>query len=281
MKALLSSRCGSILAGGCSLLLLTFAANAQTPLPAPIRPEVQRLLDTYHTDAPWADVEGWTKAEQELSTRPDIKADLLRQLQREYFIAKQTPGVMVSFSALGALALRKDLSGAEQKTITDELEQLVSAGDNKYFVNGGISLLRHYPTPEHEDLVLRFLGRDDRQVYTLLAAFRTLSIIGSSKSLETMRQMAIRLQARGSEDWFLKEMNGHVTALETRLKLEAATDQAQTMSASAQASKPTPPAKPPTLFEPLAGTTDWRVWLGLFGGLVLVIALSCGRFRRK
>ncbi|MFN0080608.1 MAG: hypothetical protein ACKVY0_29420 [Prosthecobacter sp.] len=281
MKTLLGFKYGSMLAGCCSLLLLSSAASGQTPLPAPMRPEVQALLDAYQTDAPWADVNAWTKAQQELTTRPDIKPDLLRQLQREYFIAKQTPGASISFSALGALALRKDLNPAEQKIIADELERLVSAGDNKYFVNGGINLLSHYPTPEHEDLVLRFLERDDRQVHTLLSAFRTLSAIGGGKSLETMRQMAARLQAKNQEYWFLKELNGHVTALETRLKQEAATGRTQAATASLPTPKPAPSTTTTVSPEPPVSTTDWRMWLGLLGGLILVIALACRAFRKR
>jgi hypothetical protein len=253
-----------------------------------MRPEVRALIEDYDTDAPYGNVERWTKVEQELATRPDIKQDLLNDLQRSLISARQTPGKVVSPMSMSALPLRSDLTSDEQKIITDELERVMDITHQNgvsidgLFVCPAILLLSHYPSHEHEALVLRFLEREDRQVHTLLSAFQTLSAIGSQKSLEVMRQMKARFQAKNPKYWFLKEMNEHIGTLETRLKQEAATGRTPTVPASVQTAKPsaaTTTALP--LPENPARTTDWRVWLGLLAGLSLVIALSCHLFHNR
>ena len=200
--------------------------KAQTDLPPPMRPEVVALIEAYETDAPYANVERWMKVERELATRPDIKQDLMNNVKRSLIKAKQTPGKVVSPRAMSALALRADLTADEQKLITDEMVRVMDITHQNginiegMFLGPAIHLLIHYPSPEHEALLLRILERDNREDHTLLAAFRTLSAIGSEKSLEVMRQMTARFQAKNPKYWFLKEMNQHIGTLETRLKKE-------------------------------------------------------------
>jgi hypothetical protein len=222
----------------------------------------------------------------ELATRPEFKPELLAMLQRDYFEARKDPKQKGDATALSILALRRDLTVAEQKLITDELEGLVNEEDGTSFINPAIHLLEHYPSPEHEAVAMRFLNRDGKQDHTLLSAFETLSAIGGAKSLDAMSQVAARFQAKNPKYWFLKEMNQHIGTLETRLKQGTAAGQAQAAPTSARSPKPpvadTPVAMVPTTPEPKpASTTDWHIWLGLLGGLILVIALSCRVFYKK
>ncbi len=42
-----------------------------------------------------------------------------------------------------------------------------------------------------------------------------------------------------------------------------------------------PPGATSTAIKPPSSTTDWRVWLGLISGLILVLVLSCRAFRKR
>lgn len=183
---------------------------------------------------------------------------------------------------MGALALRNDLTPAEQKLITDELETHIASTDESPFIRGAINLLAHYPSPEHEALVLRFLNRSAKQRHTLRAAFDTLAEIGGEQSLAVMREVAARMKAENPQYSFLEDLNLHLSNLQYRLEhatIPAAPSQA--VNAPVQPPKASAPTVAIDSPEPPARTTDWRVWLGLLGGLILVIALSCRVFRRR
>ncbi|WP_395746107.1 hypothetical protein [Prosthecobacter sp.] len=199
--------------------LAVSGVDAQTvpELPPPMRPEVRALLEEYGTDAPYANVKRYMEVERELATRPDIKQDLMDDFKRSLVRDRRNPG-QVAASMSPGLPLRADLTDEEQKLVTDELERVIEFPSADYFIGPAIHMLRHYPSPEHEALVLRFLQRDDREYHTLLAAFRTLSVIGSPKSLEVMRQMEARFAAINPKYVFLKEMHDHIGALETRMQ---------------------------------------------------------------
>ena len=207
-----------------SLVFLVLAsARAQTDLPPPMRPEVKALIEDYETDAPYGDVKRMAAVERELATRPDIKEDLLNEFKRSLIRAHAQRNVAASMSWL---ALRADLTAEEQKLVTDELERVSAfpyaaqkAGFG--FISPAIHLLRHYPSPEHEALVLRFLDSEDRDEGVLLTAFRTLSIIGGPKSLKTMVQMAARIEATRPKSVLFRQMKAPIEQLEARLKAQA------------------------------------------------------------
>lgn len=255
-------------------------AVAQTR--SPLEVELRGLLDSYSSD--FNTPENYNKAVHELTTRSEFKPMLLEMLKKGYFEALKVADRKPSTEGIGPLSLRKDLSATEQKMFTDELERLWSDPKEYAFVNGAINLLANYPTPEHEDLVLRFLNRPQNQDYTLVASYKTLSKIGGPKSLEAMQRVAARLKSRNNPNfWFLPELDTHIAALETRLKQEAATGRPQTAPAASQPKTPSAANAPTAVSSETspASATDWRVWLGLLGGLILVIALSCRVFRRK
>ncbi|MCB1276626.1 hypothetical protein [Prosthecobacter sp.] len=220
------------------MLLSVQFVSAQTRSKTEI--ELGELLDTYYSD--FNTQEDFDKAAHELATRPEFKPMLFEMLQREYFQTVKGVDRTPIIESLGPLTLRKDLSREEQKLFTDEMERLISAPPKEYsFVNGGIHLLAHYPSPEHEDLVLRFLDRQQNQDYTFVAAFKTLSVIGGPKSLEAMRRVATRFRNGNPSIWFLPELDNYIATLETRLKQKAPSPKPP---ASSSATKP--PAKSTT-----------------------------------
>lgn len=282
IRHLLFVRCAAIRRWACQLATLMLLGHqvsmAQTNLK--LVSELRFLLDTYHSD--FNTPENYDKAVHELATRPEFKPMLLEILQRDYFEEMKAADGKPNTEALNPLGLRSDLTVSEQKIITDELERLIPHPEAPRFVNGGINLLAHYPSPEHEDLVLRFLNRPKNRDYTLTAAFKTLSVIGGSKSMEAMQRVAARLRKGNPGFWFLPELDSHIATLATRLKKESVTGRTQATTVQALPQQPSASPKAATVSpESPAASTDWRVWLALLGGLILVIALSCRVFRKK
>ena len=211
-----------------SLVFLVLAsARAQTDLPPPMRPEVKALIEDYETDAPYGDVKRMAAVERELATRPDIKEDLLNEFKRS--LIRVQARTYIAADMPGALTLRQDLTADELKLVSDELERVSAfpyaaqkAGHADVLLIGpALHLLRHYPSSEHEALVLRFLDRDDRQDQVLLTAFRTLSTIGGPKSLEAMVQMAARIEATRPKSTLFLQMKTPIEQLKARLKAQA------------------------------------------------------------
>lgn len=179
---------------------------------APRSPALSKALE----DAfPWCIPDGpsMERAEKALATRPDFKPQLFALLQIQYFEIPKwggSPGT----KALSALSLRSDLTPAEQKLITTELEAHVAPEDKGPFIFPAIRLLAHYPSPEHEALVLRFLNRDAQREQILKNVFRTLSIIGGEKSLAAMREVHAGLKARKADQFFLQDLDGYIANMQ-------------------------------------------------------------------
>lgn len=179
---------------------------------APMSPALSKALE----DAfPWCIPDGpsMERAEKALATRPEFKPQLFALLQIQYFEIPKWGG-RAGTKALSALALRSDLTPAEQKFITTELETHVAPEDESPFISPAIRLLAHYPSPEHEALVLRFLNRDAQQRQILRAVFHTLSIIGGEKSLAAMREVHASLKAKDPRLDFLQNLDGHITNMQ-------------------------------------------------------------------
>lgn len=161
---------------------------------APMSPALSKALE----DAfPWCipHPPSMARAEKALATRPDFKPQLFALLQIQYFEIPKWGG-SADTKALSALSLRSDLTPAEQKLITTELQAHIAPEDESSFAGPAIRLLANYPSPEHEALVLRFLDRDAKQRQILSAVFHTLSIIGGEKSLAAMGEFHAGLKAK-------------------------------------------------------------------------------------
>ena len=86
------------------------------------------------------------------------------------------------------------------------------------FVNSAIHLLKHYPSAEHEELILRFL-RDGWPDRTVKAAFEVLYESGTEKSLPAVREALARMQKQGANVGLLdlEDMTRYLEGLEYRL----------------------------------------------------------------
>ncbi len=181
---------------------------------APTSPALQELLDYCF---PWCGVgteaERLARAQKALATRPEFKPQLLTLLKIQYFDFIKWGG-RGKTTALDALALRSDHTPAEQRFITAELETHVAPEDESSFIGAAIRLLAHYPSPEHEALVVRFLNRDARHRGVLMAVFGTLSVIGGEESLAAMREAQTGLKAKNAESYLLDDLERYVTNMQ-------------------------------------------------------------------
>jgi hypothetical protein len=175
---------------------------------APTNPVLQSLFNDCF---PWCipEPKAMARAEKALATRPELKPQLLAFLQAQYFEIRKWGGAGDT-TALSALALRNDLTPAEQKIITTELENHVAPEDQSPFIGAAMHLLSHYPSPEHEALMLRFLNRDSKHHHILEMAFHTLSIIGGEKALADMREVQADMKAKNPGFLFLQELDRHI-----------------------------------------------------------------------
>ncbi len=179
---------------------------------APMSPALSKALeDCFPCCIP--DGPSMARAEKALATRPEFKPQLFALLQIQYFEIPKWGG-RASTKALSALSLRKDLTPAEQKIITTELETHAAPADESAFIGAAIRLLAHYPSPEHEALVLRFVNPNAKSEQILKNVFRTLSIIGGEKSLAAMREVHAGLKARKADQFLVQDLDGHITNMQ-------------------------------------------------------------------
>ena len=177
---------------------------------------LRNLWNIYHSDV-GGNEEARNRAEHALATRPEFKPEFFAMLQRDYFDARKNGRREDSLGA-ALLSLREDLTPAEQNLITDELATHVAENDESSFIYPAINLLSHYPSPEHEALVLHFLNSSARHDKILLAAFRTLSKIGGEKSHAAMRDVVARMKAKNAQVWILDDMDRYLSILQYRLE---------------------------------------------------------------
>lgn len=91
-----------------------------------------------------------------------------------------------------ALASRPDLTEDQLKRITDRIRTLAAgsvsnlSADETNFLWMGVQVLKKYPSPEHEDLALMLLEKDDESLKSNAAL--TLGKIGTRKSVDPMRR---------------------------------------------------------------------------------------------
>lgn len=249
-----------------------------------VRAQLQKLENDYFIDAGGVGVQELVdNAEKELSTRPEFKPLLLGQLQQEYFEPLKATGRQGATTALSILALRSDLSSDEQKIITDELKRLAASPGDKPFVNGAIHLLSHYPSPEHEELVLRFLKENGWADQTVMSAFDSLMEIGTAKSLAVMRDVHVLMKAQKADKWLVQQMGQDIDVLEYRLEKGAATARPQIVTESLSQKKLLSEAgsivETPKI--PSNSAMDGSSWVGILFAMILVIALACRTFQKK
>ena len=264
--------------------MATLLALGQPPaLPLNDEARMENLILNSFTDVGGTEVqERLENARQELGTRPEFKPLLLAKLQREYFEARNAPGKEGDVTALSILALRSDLTATELKPITDELERRIHQLDSDFnFV--AVGMLKHYPSSDHEALVLRFLELNEGDWSHIKAAFRTLHEIGGVKSLAVMKQIVARKSAQNPKLIYLEEMNQLIGSLGYRLKHPS--DKSVNTRAN---SLPEGEAGKSKVGE-IAGNSpsveraennDLLAWLGIIGGLLLVIIISTNKHWR-
>ena len=218
-------------------------------------------------------------AEKELSTRPELKPLLLAKLQREYFEARKVPGKKGDVTALSILALRSDLTESELKPITDELEKRIQEIDADFnFV--AVSLLRHYPSPAHEAIVLRFLELNDSDERHIKSAFRTLHEIGGIKSLAAMEQVAVQKKAQNPQCTYLEEMNQYIVSLDYSLKHQggrSVNNGANSLPEGEAGKSKTGGIAVKSSPHMSSDTNSVFAWLWIIGGLALVIFITTCR----
>jgi hypothetical protein len=195
-----------------TLLLIGGTETQASELP---REEVRRLV--WKQTNP-GDVEGWNARQQKLQSRVDIKPDLFALVDEAY--DKE------DWERLGppllALRLRSDLSPEELSRLVDPLtENQERTGPldmmTKAFVCGALPVLKHYPSAEHEKLVLSYLARDDTLIQE--NAINTLAEIGTGQSLPALKELSEKLRpAPGNKNRYYEAAVDAVAQIEARIK---------------------------------------------------------------
>lgn len=195
-----------------TLLLIGGTQTQASELP---REEVRRLV--WKQTNP-GDVEGWNARQQELQSRADIKPDLFALVDEAY--DKE------DWERLGppllALRLRSDLSSEELSRLVGPLtENQERTGPldmmTKAFVCGALPVLKHYPSDEHEKLVLSYLARDDTLIQE--NAINTLAAIGTGQSLPTLKKLSEKLRpAPGNKSRYYEAAVDAVAQIEARIE---------------------------------------------------------------
>lgn len=255
----------------CLMILHPGLSNSEAQAQEKMRPEVEALLETFSSD--FKSPSTYPQAVDQLTNRPDIKPDLLAALQRDYFQGQS--GTKSDRFALGALSLRSDLTAAEQKIFTDELERLLAEKEKTRFVDPAINLLAHYPSAEHEALVLKYLNRSNNSDYTLSSIFRTLAAIGGNESHEAMQRVANRLKAKYPDFWVLPELDQSIKNLETRLRQKPDNMQTTVPEMEAATRRPAITAqneKPNSASQ----SESYNWWVLGIAGVCIILALAFG-----
>ena len=183
-----------------------------------IRPEVEDLMNMVVSDFITQEANDFLI--KELTTRPDITADLFAALDRDYFHGLDN-GRRPNTAALACLRFRKDLTPPQLKIIIDEMTRLAGMPDgrkdyNRSFIDVGICLLGNYPSSKNEELALKFI--DDKDRPTCQSLVRTLGVIGTQRSRDALAAWRERWRARlPDDDIMLDEMNAAIAAIDQRL----------------------------------------------------------------
>ncbi len=117
--------------------------------------------------------------------------DLLTMLQEEYFHPLEGKPRMAT--ALEGLQFQRKMTPEQQAIIANELKKIPSQISGMKegeigFAETSMSVLSKYPSPEHEQLVLRFIDTDRNAI--LGAVVFALHDIGTSTSLPALERLA-------------------------------------------------------------------------------------------
>lgn len=147
-------------------------------------PKVPEELRFVYQDSTYTDSE----SERILVETPGI-TDGLYDLLWQFVEVKDETQIRLTLNALGR---RRDMNKVQLKGITDHIRSLSIGSlaklpeDEWSFFRDGIHLLKSFPSPEHEDLALMLLEKDNDGVKVV--ALGVLSEIGTRKSVEPVRR---------------------------------------------------------------------------------------------
>ena len=259
----------ALLVGILTSLVINSAVAAEEERPTKVRPEVQELLRKLGSDAPY----GFDKAEfeamqHEAATRPDILPDLWAAFEEGYLIPRRE-GKGGNGGSVGPLIHRKDLSNDQVDVFVEELKQFIELGSDEQsgdwsFTINGLRLLRNYPSPQHEELVIKFLNRGGKGSYTLLNAFETLEQIGGQRALAAMKKRVAELKVEFPEFHMIPDLEKHVAGLEARLLQNG-----DSSAAPAESVLPAGESSPMHRSEPNMAAAP-PPWLWIIGGLAMI-----------
>ena len=251
-----------------------------------IRPEVEDLMNMVVSDFITQEANDFLI--KELTTRPDITADLFAALDRDYFHGLDN-GHRPYTAALACLQYRKDLTPSQLTIITDEMTKWIGKPDerngaNISFVRIGISVLYNYPSPDNEDLALKFIDDKDRSICESLV--QTLGIIGTRRSRDALAAWRERWRARlPDDDIMLDEMNAAIAAIDQRLAAKGEPPGSAGKSKSIQREEQrsdTTPTEADSQTHTSRNLLPWSVCALIAGGAALWLSLKLpGRSRRK
>jgi len=234
-----------------------------------------------------------------IKSEPDLAAILVDHVDR--FIAGESL-VPASFTGIfRSLALRQDVDLAAVKRYALHASKLQDKADqhevtplsqSEAFLIGGFreglpDLLGAYPTREGEDYLIKMLEHPivpfEFSLYEKFPAARAAGKSGSIRCLPGLEQTLREIEPRHQHQMqfgdthyreYLEEVQGYVQ------KLRGKTSQSEHSSSQARVPSPSVETKPES-FEERDHAADWRIGLGLLGGLILLIALSCRVFRKR
>lgn len=212
-----------------ALVALPSALVSQSGIESdPMNWPLDRLMADYHSDARYGAPELSARVDLALVERKDLLPQLWSRLEETYFdLPDRDTNPNVRAETLGVLSRRSDLTPAQVHRIADELQRFVGVPEDqwrsaKFFMNAALNLLRHYPSPEHEELVMKFLDRGPDEEFTLRSAASTLAEIGGPRSAAAIRAMIARLRMENPNYRVIRYVRQDLERLDARLATGAA-----------------------------------------------------------
>jgi hypothetical protein len=156
----------------------------------------------------------------EVRTR-DIKPDLIAMVKK----ARLSDDWEAVGLPMAALRERNDLTKAELDDLLEPVYQMriteskVDIHPRAYAV-AAIGLLRNYPSPEHEDLILSFIGKSEGDFDEYVA--ETLALMGTQRSLGPLQALAAEKKpSPGSANRLYDTLQEAIIRIENREKVGA------------------------------------------------------------
>lgn len=148
-----------------------------------------RLERLVYSEVSYGDAVRMEQWQSDLNAVPNVNERLVELVERDYLKAKN--GSQLSDS-MSALCQRSNLTSDQLRRITCHFQSLKSPDLSRnplddQLVSGGLRLLAKYPSPEDEQLALRFL--EDQHPGVILNAVHCLSEIGGHETIVKVDEM--------------------------------------------------------------------------------------------